>query len=204
MSFHSREDAGQQLAQLLRDEKVKADVVLGLPRGGVVVAAEAAHMLGLPLEVLVVRKIGHPWNREFAVGALAEDGTVVRDEPLEWTDSKALDRIIAEEQQRLTQYCARFHPGTSLPRKDKRILIVDDGLATGATTEAAVRCVRKQEAAHIIVAVPVASLSAFKRIQKVANHVLANIVDPDFVAVGQYYDHFPQTTDDEVVKLLQD
>ena len=203
MSFLSREEAGQKLGQLLLDKKVEVDVVLGLPRGGVIVAAEVARMLERPLDVLVVRKIGHPWNREFAVGALAEDDTLVLDGAMDLADSRELDDVMAEERERLAGYCAKFHEGKIRMLQNLRVLLVDDGLATGATTEAAVRCVRKRGAARVIVAIPIASDTAAARIQKVADDVLAVIVDPSFMAVGQYYRHFPQSTDEEVIALLQ-
>src|SRR6266403_2288347 len=113
MTFASREDAGKRLAQWLRDKGLQADLVLGLPRGGVVVAAEVAHFLNLALDVLIVRKIGHPLHREFAVGALAENGVVVLDEEVIERSPilrAELAEIIEEEQERLRSYQARFHP----------------------------------------------------------------------------------------------
>ncbi len=203
MSFLNREDAGQKLGRLLLDKKVEVDVVLGLPRGGVVVAAEIVRFLARPLDVLVVRKIGHPWNREFAVGALAEEDTLVLDTTLDLADAAELDDVMAEEKERLAEYSAKFHEGRTRPLKDLRVLIVDDGLATGATVEAAVRCVRKRGAARVIVAVPVASDTGVRRIETVANEVIAVIVDPSFMAVGHYYRDFPQATDEEVLARLR-
>lgn len=206
MTFASRKDAGSRLGTLLRDEGLEVDLVLGLPRGGVVVAAEVARMLGKPLDVLVVRKIGHPWYREFAVGALAEPDVVILDE-----DSLSrnpvgraqLDGVIAEETRRLQQYQAEFHPGGLPGLAGKSIVLVDDGLATGATMEAAVRAGKKQGARNVIVAVPVASTHAIQRLEEFANQVKALLVDEDFQAVGQYYTEFTQTSDEEVLALLQ-
>src|SRR5436190_24400432 len=138
MVFASREDAGQKLGRYLKEQNIRADLVLGLPRGGVIVAAEVAHILQLPLDVLVVRKIGHPWHREFAVGALAENGVVVLDEavigrnPLIRAD---LDDIIKEERERLSNYQIKFHRDGMPDLSGKAVILVDDGLATGATTE---------------------------------------------------------------------
>src|SRR5437016_11305898 len=112
MTFVSREDAGRQLGDYLRQEGVRADLVLGLPRGGVVVAAEVAHVLGAPLDVLIVRKIGHPLHREFAVGALAEGGVVVFDEVASQGNAgvrAALEEIVEEEKERMQAYQAKFH-----------------------------------------------------------------------------------------------
>lgn len=205
MEFASRLEAGHRLGCLLRDAGVEVDLVLGLPRGGVVVAAEVARVLQRPLDVLVVRKIGHPWHREFAVGALAEPDVVILDEgslgrnPI---GRSQLDEVIAEETARLGQYRKQFHRGGTPDLAGKSVLLVDDGLATGATTEAAVVAARKQKARKVIVATPVASVSAMDRLKRVADEVKALLVDPGFEAVGQYYDEFSQTSDEEVLALL--
>jgi predicted phosphoribosyltransferase len=204
--FTSREDAGLKLGRCLQDQGVRADLVLGLPRGGVVVAAAVAQILRLPLDVLIVRKIGHPRQREFAVGALAENGVIVLDEGVSGASAAVraeLEAIIQEEKDRLAGYQARFHPRGVPALTGKTILLVDDGLATGATTEAAVLSVRKQSARTIVVAAPVASTNAVERLARVADEVRVLCVDPDFNAVGRYYDVFAQTTDEEVLELLR-
>jgi len=204
MVFASRETAGQMLGQSLKEQGTQADLVLGLPRGGVVVAAQVAHVLQLPLDVLIVRKIGHPWHREFAIGAMAENGIVLLDEaaigrnPILHTE---LQQIIEEEKERLFEYQARFRQ-THLALTGKSLLLVDDGLATGSTTEAAVLSAKNQNAARIIVAAPVASTNAVERLQKVADEVSVLFIDPEFDAVGRYYEMFKQTTDAEVMELL--
>jgi putative phosphoribosyl transferase len=205
MKFASRQDAGCRLGELLREQNVEADLVLGLPRGGVVVAAEVARLLERPLDVLVVRKIGHPWHREFAVGALAEPGVVIFDEaslseiPVARSQ---LDKVVAEETARLQSYCRQFHPDGAPALDGKTVLLVDDGLATGATAEAAVLSAKRQCARHVIVATPVASTKAVERLARVADEVVALVTDPDFVAVGQYYRKFLATSDAEVLVLL--
>jgi putative phosphoribosyl transferase len=206
MMFESREDAGHKLGLRLREEAVAADVVLGLPRGGVVVAAEVARILQRPLDVLVVRKIGHPFHREFAVGAMAEHEVVVLDESVIGSDAAGQERVrqvMAQEANRLEEYARKFHCGVRPELSGQRVLVVDDGLATGATMEAAVLSARKQAATSIIVAVPVASINAIERLQRVADEVMALFVDPDFDAVGHYYSLFAQTSDEEVVALLE-
>ncbi len=163
--FASREEAGQRLGQYLKEEGVRAGLVLGLPRGGVVVAAAVARILLLPLEVVIVRKIGHPWHREFAVGALAENGIVVLDQAAVGTNPLIrgeLNEIISEEEQRLRSYQAKFHRDGFPDLAGKAVLVVDDGLATGATTEAAVLSIKKRQAGRIIVAAP----SFLKRLTK--------------------------------------
>jgi len=205
MRFASRQDAGRQLGQHLRQQGVEVDWVLGLPRGGVVVAAEVAHRLQRPLDVLVVRKIGHPWHREFAVGALAEPDVVIFDKATLVTiptPRGQLDKVVAEEIARLREYRLCFHGSDAPLLQDKSVLLVDDGLATGATAEAAVVSARKQGAHRVIMAVPVASTSAVERLQCVADEVVALLVDAGFEAVGQYYDQFSQTDDEEVLALL--
>jgi predicted phosphoribosyltransferase len=205
MMFSSREQAGRELGERLLELGVKPDVVLGLPRGGVPVAAEAARILQCPLDVLVVRKIGHPRQREFAVGALAEPEVVLLDRgmsELAQVQDADLQAVIAEETERLRNYQTKFHPTGALDLEGKAVLIIDDGLATGATTEAAVLSVRKQKAQRITVASPVASSHAVARLRPVADEVIALVVDPGFAAVGQYYGLFPQTTDEEVLALI--
>jgi putative phosphoribosyl transferase len=203
--FASREDAGVKLGRCLLEQGVRADLVLGLPRGGVVVAAGVADALHLPLDVLIVRKIGHPWHREFAVGALAENGVVLLDEAVVGTNPvirAELQEVIAEEKDRLRSYQARFHPQGAPDLAAKTVLLVDDGLATGATTEAAVVSARKQKPRAILVAAPVASTSAVERLTRVADQVRVLCEDPGFDAVGGYYEVFSQTTDEEVLALL--
>lgn len=195
------------LGEYLKDEGVEAELVLGLPRGGVIVAAEVARALACPLDVLLVRKIGHPFHREFAVGALAEPDVVILDEQsIGWNPMVRLELqdIIAEEKARLADYAARFRRGPPPELTDKVILLVDDGLATGATTAAAVSAARKRGARRVIVAAPVASTSACERLRRVADEVKVLWADPYFQAVGRYYDVFDQTTDAEVLAALRE
>lgn len=205
MRFISREEAGRELGEHLAKRNVPPDVILGLPRGGVVVAAEVARVLERPLGVLVVRKIGHPRHREYAIGALAEHDVVLLDNAA-MLDSHViqseLQDVIAEESGRLHGYESKFHYTDEPALSGKSIVIVDDGLATGATAEAAVRSAQKQSARTVMVAVPVASTDAFGRLRAIADEVLALLVDTQFYSVGQYYDYFPQTTDEEVMALL--
>lgn len=206
MLFASRQDAGRQLGKFLRKRGISADGVLGLPRGGVVVAAEVARALQRPLDVLIVRKIGHPWQREFAVGALAEPDVVIFDRTFNWKNPLAraeLDNVIAEEKERLRDYRLQFHQGSAPVLEGKIILLVDDGLATGATAEAAVLSAKQQDAQRVIIAAPVASTHAVERLRRVADVVAVLFTDANFGAVGQYYDEFSQTSDDEVMTLLR-
>lgn len=206
MPFASRQDAGETLGRRLLDDGLGVDLVVGLPRGGVIVAAEVAHVLRCPLDVLVVRKIGHPQHREFAVGAMAEGDVVLLDEGSIGASTGArarLEQVIKEEKERLWQYQIKFHETKGTDFRDRTVLLADDGLATGATMEAAALSARKQGAQRTIVAVPVASTSAFRRLRNVADEVIALIVDPGFEAVGVYYENFSQATDEEVLDLLR-
>jgi predicted phosphoribosyltransferase len=206
MVFASREEAGQRLGRWLQSRGIRADLVLGLPRGGVVVAAEVARVLQAPLDVLIVRKIGHPLHREFAVGAMAEGEVVVLDEAVIGNNPivrAELRDVIKEETDRLQDYQTRFHRNGASKLPNQAVLLVDDGLATGATTEAAVLSAKKQGARWVTVAAPVASAHAVDRLQRVADEVVALCVDPDFDAVGRYYETFSQTTDEEVLGLLK-
>lgn len=206
MKFTSRTDAGEKLGNELLAKGILSDVVLGLPRGGVIVAAEIARILKQPLDVLVVRKIGHPRSREFAVGALAEAATVVLDKEVlarTCVEPEELDKIIAEEISRLNEYVRKFERNGRTTLAGKTVILADDGLATGATTEAAVRSAKKQGAEKVIVAVPVSSTNGYARLTKVSDLVISLVIDPEFQAVGQFYWNFPQTTDEEVIRSLE-
>lgn len=205
MEFASRQDGGRRLAGRLRELGFHADVVLGLPRGGVVVAAEVADALHCPLDTIIVRKIGHPLQREFAVGALAEGDVVLLHERHIGNDPllrHRLESVIAEEKDRLAAYRKKFHPAKQ-DLNGKVVLIVDDGIATGSTAEAAIISAKHQGAKRVIIAAPVASTEAFNKLQAAADDVVVLVVDPDFMAVGQYYADFSETSDDEVRDLLQ-
>jgi putative phosphoribosyl transferase len=207
MVFASRQEAGERLAEFLRARGIKVDLVLGLPRGGVVVAAGVAHELKLPLDVLVVRKIGHPLQPEFALGALAEpDSVFLNDELLrEYPVGRGkLDKIINAEGERLLEYRRQFHLHDAPLLEGKAILLVDDGLATGATAEVAAISARKQNAGRIVIAAPVASTNAVERLRHIADEVEVLSEEPGFEAVGQYYSTFSQTENDEVISLLRE
>jgi len=205
MLFLSRQDAGRKLGFHLRALGVEADVVIGLPRGGVVVAAEVAEVLHCPLDVIVVRKIGHPRHREFAVGALAEEDVLLLDNnalALIPSAPGELDEVIIEERKRLADYCRKFQHQHTVPFAGSRLLLVDDGLATGATAEAAIYSARKKGAGEVVLTAPVAASSSRQRLATVADRVIVFQSDPDFYAVGQYYEQFLPTTDEEVLALL--
>jgi putative phosphoribosyl transferase len=162
--------------------------------------------MGLPLDVLIVRKIGHPFQREFALGAMAEGDVVVLDEHAAAHNpllSIELQNVIEEEKARLAEYERKFHVDQLPELEAKRVILVDDGLATGATTEAAVHSAQQRGASRVLVAAPVASVNAVQRLSRAADEVHVLITDPEFDAVGRYYEYFDQTDDEEVIDLLR-
>jgi predicted phosphoribosyltransferase len=206
--FTDRRAAGRLLAQELLDYADRSDVlIIALPRGGVPVGYEIATRLGAPLDVLVVRKIGTPWNEELAIGAVASGGTLMLDNTLisELRIGKAeLDRIIAAEMRELERRDALYRGHRRFPELAGRVVIVvDDGLATGASMLAALRAIRQHSPANLIVAVPVASRSAVAVVEEVADSCVTLMIPEPLYGVGMYYDDFSQTSDNEVLALLE-
>ncbi|MGC1419030.1 MAG: phosphoribosyltransferase, partial [Acidimicrobiales bacterium] len=200
--FHDRRDAGRSLAERVGSLTSERPVVLGLPRGGVPVAFEVARSLAAPLDVLVVRKLGVPFQSELAFGALGEGGTRVLDtqfvKRLGLTPDD-VDRTAQHELIELNRRVELYRGGRpALELVGRTVLIVDDGLATGASAQVAVEVARARGAALAIVAVPVSSREALDRLETVADRVISLLVPAHFRAVGEWYDDFNQTTDDEV------
>ena len=211
MTFTDRADAGRRLAARLepyrRDENGQpvVPIVVGLPRGGVVVAAEVARLLGAPLDVVVVRKLGAPDYPEFAIGAIARGETVLNEEvdptslPLGY-----LERVIADETRELERRETLYRGGRAgVPVAGRTVLLVDDGLATGSTAAVAVRALRRAGARRIVLAVPVAAPDSGARLARLADEVVCLSTPTDFRAVSVWYRSFGQTSDQEVVELLQ-
>ena len=204
--FRDRRDAGRVLARhLARYANVPEVLVLGLPRGGVPVAYEVAAALHVPLDVHVVRKLGFPGHEELAVGAIASGGSVILDQDLSGGLTKAqLDAVIRREFAELNRRESIYRIARpALSVKGKIVILVDDGLATGATMHAAVRSVRSLGAKRIVVAVPVSSQQAIDSFRGEADEVVAAQIPDAFCAVGLYYDDFRQTSDEEVEALLR-
>jgi len=202
--YADRADAGRKLGARLRAEDIPADaVVLGIPRGGVVVAAEVARELGLPLDVVVPAKVGAPGNPEYAIGAVAPDGIVVPN-PEAGYSAEEVARFSGPAHEKIQRSISMFlGDAEPIPLSGRTVVIVDDGLATGLTALAAVDYVRRQGAKRIILAVPVGSRSAVHALGEHADEVIAVDVPEGFMAVGQFYRHFGQTEDDEVIDLLE-
>lgn len=209
--FRDRRHAGAVLGELVR-RHLPADggaaVVLGIPRGGVVVAAEVARALGAELDLTVPRKLRAPHNPELAIGAVAEDGGVYVDErvtgslgvPPEYLQQEVAWQL--EEIQRRLKAYRQDRPAPQLAGRP--VVLVDDGIATGSTMIAAVRSVRRRGAARVVVAVPVAPPEAVRRLRAEGCEVVCVREDPLFVAVGQFYEDFTQVSDEEVQALLRE
>ncbi|OIJ94772.1 phosphoribosyltransferase [Streptomyces monashensis] len=210
MRFRDRAEAGRELAGLLVDlcerEALADPLVLALPRGGIAVAEPVARALGAPLDVLVVRKIGAPHHQEFAVGALAAD-----DPPL--FDAGTLDMLglteeymapaVERERQELRRREERYRAGRPPPDPAGRtVIVVDDGLATGATARAALRHVRRRGPAHLVLAVPVGAPDSVESLTGEADTVVCPHRPAGFAAVGQWYEDFEQLTDAQVLAAL--
>lgn len=206
MRFHDRHDAGRRLAAVLAGEALREPMVLALPRGGVPVAYEIAVALAAPLDVLVVRKVGAPHHREFGIGAIAEGGVTVRDEHAARSvgvSPERFDELAADEQRELERRVAQYRGDRALTElRDRDVVLVDDGLATGVTAEAAIVAVRRAGARRIMLAAPVSAVDTAARLAERAE-VVCLATPARFLAVGEWYDDFDQTSDEEVVRLLR-
>jgi len=206
MRFSDRRDAGRQLAEQLGAFTFRDPIVLALPRGGVPVAFEVARALNAPLDVFVARKLGMPGHRELGIGAVAEGGARVIDHHTVHALGVSADELIAvtrDEQIELERRVAYYRGDRTLPPLQERdVILIDDGLATGVTAEAALRSLRAREPRQLILAVPVCPPQTQARLVPAADAVVCVHAPPSFHAVGLWYDDFTQTTDEEVRQLL--
>ena len=207
MRFRDRADAGRQLAAKLSQYGGRPDVVvLALPRGGVPVAAEVASALRVPLDIFLVRTLGVPGHEELAMGARAEGGVRVVNEALVRDlaiPADAIERAVAREHAELDRRDRQYRAGRSrVDAAGRQIILIDDGLATGASMEAAILALRQFRPARIIVAVPVGAHDTCARLSRIADEIICLSTPPEFQAVGLWYDDFNQTSDDEVRTAL--
>ncbi len=206
--FEDRVDAGRQLAAALSDVQTAQQpvVVLGIPRGGVIVAAEVAAALHAPLDVCLTHKLTAPDNPELAIGAVAEDGTTLLDNELIrylWVSSAYLQHEIEHqrvEMKRRAQVYRRGHPPLSLI--DRVVIVIDDGVATGSTLIAALQAVRALPIARLIAAVPIGPALIKPKLQHLADRVVMLFAPRDFWSVSGHYEHFDQVTDEAVIAAL--
>ena len=206
--FSDRNDAGRQLAERLLALKLEHPVVLALPRGGVPIGFEIARALHAPLDLVLVRKIGAPFQKELAVGAIADGSQpelVVNDDivatldiPDEYFEAER-QAAVQELERRRTAYLADRPPAEI---EGRIAIVVDDGIATGATMAAALRSTRRRQPAAVVLAVPVASSDVLHRLRAEADRIVCLRMPPDFMAVGAYYNDFRQLRDSDVIALL--
>lgn len=203
--FRDRRHAGRRLAEEIGGEYVGAEgtIVLGIPRGGVVVAGEVASRLGLPLDVVMASKIGAPGNPEFAVGAVDPDGEVVRNEQAGYSPSE-IAHLVTPALDKIRKRLDLYRGGRPAPEMaGATAILVDDGVATGLTVEAAIAYLRRHGVERLVLATPVVAADTAARLRPLVD-VLVAVEEPAlFLAVGQFYRHFEQTSDDEVLGILR-
>ena len=208
MIFQNRREAGQALGERLLKWRDRSDVVvLGIPRGGVVVAAQVAQALRAPLDVFLTHKIGAPDNPELALGAVASDGTTILDQDIiddldvspEYIERERLAQL-REIERRLAVY-RQGRP--AVPVADRCAIVCDDGIATGSTALVALRALRAQQPSQVILAIPVSPYSAVDRLARECDEVAVLAMPEPFIAVGRFYQQFEQVTDEQVIAALR-
>lgn len=207
MQFANRNQAGQELAAVLEKYRGQDLIIMGIPRGGLVVAAVIAEILDAPMDIIVPRKIGSPFNPEVAIGAVTQDGTLLKDERVidllglsEEKIKKAADTVRREISRREAIY-RNNRPAPDL--RGKIVIIVDDGIATGFTVKAALKSVRKYCPKKLVLAVPVAPPETVEELQDSVDDLVCLYSPTEFRSVGEFYQDFNQTTDKEVIDLLK-
>ncbi|HSJ45402.1 MAG TPA: phosphoribosyltransferase, partial [Euzebyales bacterium] len=206
MLFTDRRDAGRQLAERLTRLRAETPVVLGLPRGGVPVAAAVAARLQAPLDVLIVRKLGCPWQSELGMGAIGEGGARVLNHDLIarlGVTAAELDAVAAREQAELARRVRAYRGTTTrVPVAGRVVIVVDDGIATGFTARAAITVLRRQGAQRVVLAVPVAPPETVEELRGVADDLVCLQTPAQFFGIGAFYTDFAQTSDEQVQRLL--
>ncbi len=207
--FYDRKEAGKFLAQKIRP-KIKTKflkdyIIVALPRGGVMVAKEVSDILHIKMNIIVTRKIGHPENPEYAIGAVGESGKIVLGEEGAEVSEKYLNEKIAEEKKEIKRRLKEYRGGRNSPKlTGKRIILIDDGVATGLTISAAISEIKQKRPYQIILAFPVAPYDKILELQKELNEIIV-VEKPKFMgAISEFYLNFEQVTDQEVKKALRD
>lgn len=205
--FKDRKDAGRRLAIELGKLQIERPIIVAVPRGGVMVGAEIAQAMHAPLDVVISRKIGTPYNPEVAIGAVTPDGKVILDQKLMQAfnlKQQDLESEISSARRELTRRLESYRQGrVTLPWKDRSIILVDDGIATGFTLLATIEYVRSQQPKRIILAVPVAPVEVAELMNAKVDDLVCLIKAEDFYAVGQFYQNFEQNEDNEVLTALK-
>ena len=205
--FRDRTEAGRLLVRELGELKGKDVVVLAIPRGGAVVASEVAHALKAPLDLIIPRKVGAPGNPELAIGAVTQDGAAIVDKEMTrmlGVSEKYLKEEVGRQVEEVGRRMKKYRGDRTYPRlKDKVVVIVDDGVATGYTMRAAIQSVRKQGPASVWVAVPVGPPESIEELSREADKVVCLRKPEPFFAIGQFYEMFEQVEDEELIQILQ-
>lgn len=205
--FKDRKDAGKLLAAYLKDLGGKDTVVLGIPRGGIVIANEVSRVLNSELDIVLARKIGSPGNPELAIGSVGEDGKLLLNEDLSFRVGADKDYISKEKTLQLREIDNRIrlfrHCKAKITLKGKTVIITDDGVATGSTMQAALWAAGKENPKRLIAAIPVGAEESVRLLADYADEVIVLRVPPELGAIGQFYKNFTQTTDEDVVKILK-
>ncbi|MGH8959419.1 MAG: phosphoribosyltransferase [Acidimicrobiia bacterium] len=207
--FANRAEAGRALARRLEHLRDQQPLVLALPRGGLPVGAEIARALSAPLDILLVRKLGAPFQPELAMGAIGEDEVRVLDEAIVnrlRIGRRRIDAVESRERQRIEEAGERFRPDrpSGIVWRGRTVIVTDDGIATGATVIAACQVARQREVGHLVAAAPVATREAVARLEEFADEVVVVSTPAEFMSISQFYEDFSQVTDDEVASYLRD
>ena len=201
-----RVEAGKRLASAVKSVGKDA-IILGVPRGGVVVGFEVAQALCVPLDIIVTKKIGAPENPELAIGAVAEDGTYILDEDILrqiYVPKEYITEQVERQKQEIQRRLIRYRGDVPYPNlKNREVVVIDDGVATGSTLKAALRLLRGKGAKTVVVAVPVGPPETIRELRKLADRVVVLFTPEPFYAIGQFYVDFSQTSDKEVIELLR-
>jgi len=206
--FVDRKDAGKKLSVVLEKFKDENPVVLAIPRGGIVTAYETIKKFGYEWDLIIPRKIGLPHNKEIAIGAVSLDGTYILNE--EYIDmlnisQEYIEKEIFDQIDEIKRRLNKYKGNEKFPDiKDKTVIIIDDGIATGFTIKAAIKSIKKHHAKKIILAVPVAPQDTISILEKIADEVICLMVPDEFYSVGSHYKKFEQTTDEEVINTVRE
>lgn len=206
--FIDRQDAGKKLSIQLEKFKDEPPIILAIPRGGIVTAYETIKKFGFEWDLIIPRKIGAPHNKEVAIGAISLDGTYIFNE--KYIDvlnisEEYIKNEIFEQTEEIKRRLVKYKGNEKFPDvKNKTVIIIDDGIATGFTIQAAIHSIKKHNAKKIILAIPVAPLDAISQLKKIVNEVICLIIPDEFYAVGLHYKNFQQTTDEEVFSIVRE
>ncbi|RLG61007.1 phosphoribosyltransferase [Candidatus Geothermarchaeota archaeon] len=206
--FKDRFEAGRKLAERLKEYEKDNVLILAIPRGGVIIGYEVSKTIKAPLDLIIPRKLSAPGNPELAIGAVGPDGSMVLNKDIiKWlgVSTKYIEAEKERQMREVKRRMLRYRGSESLPEvKDKVVILVDDGIATGATMRAAIASVRKMGAKKIVVAVPVGPPETIKRLRKEADEVICLETPEPFFAIGQFYLDFEQVSDEEVIRFLKE